>query len=650
MALAVMLPATICAGMTLPLVTYLLLGMGGGERRIGQAYGLNALGSVLGATVALELGLPALGLEGTLAFAAALDVLLGVLVLTVLGSRAGRVPGLAVASVAAGGAAVVLGLRGIDASLITSGVYRGNVDLSTERVVRMYADGATASVSLVEEGGILSIRTNGKPSASVALDPDAPPTADETVTTLLGALPVLLRPEARTGLNVGLGSGITSSILLGSTALETLTTVEIEPAMMRLSEGFADRNRPVFEDARSRIVIDDARAFLATAPDRFDYIVTQPSNPWVSGAGGLFSIEFYRMASRSLRPGGLLVQWIQASETETALVVSILQALASEFPIYDVYAATGGDLIVVASASGRIPAPAFEGMARPPLVEALERVRIRGPQDILVRKAGNQDTFGALTRLYDVRPNSEFYPVLQENAARARFQGAAAVELLRLMVQPLPVLEFLEVTRPDWTRSDVTLSPNFFYSSRAVTAQLFRDLTLLPDSLRETLTDSIRDPLALPLAGQAERLGHACMVGPTPGEALGELYAIATAVVTDLRPEELRPIWDAMADQPCVAGLAGVGPGWLQFLRTVGERDVRAVAALAPQLLAADASASPARARYAAAAGMAALLRLGRGEEALALFREHRPALFPDEPVSFFFRHLQELARTKSGA
>ena len=46
--LAIMLPATFCAGMTLPLITRILLEKGSGERAIGAVYAWNTLGSILG--------------------------------------------------------------------------------------------------------------------------------------------------------------------------------------------------------------------------------------------------------------------------------------------------------------------------------------------------------------------------------------------------------------------------------------------------------------------------------------------------------------------------------------------------------------------------------------------------------------------------
>jgi spermidine synthase len=63
MAAAVMLPATVCAGMTLPLITAILLRRGFGERQVGQVYGVNTFGAIAGVLVAVQLLVPMLGLK-----------------------------------------------------------------------------------------------------------------------------------------------------------------------------------------------------------------------------------------------------------------------------------------------------------------------------------------------------------------------------------------------------------------------------------------------------------------------------------------------------------------------------------------------------------------------------------------------------------
>jgi hypothetical protein len=80
--LLVMLPATTLAGMTLPLITGSLLRAGLGEKAIGHVYGVNTMGSVMGAALAALVGLPFLGLKGLIVAGSALDVLLGLWLLS----------------------------------------------------------------------------------------------------------------------------------------------------------------------------------------------------------------------------------------------------------------------------------------------------------------------------------------------------------------------------------------------------------------------------------------------------------------------------------------------------------------------------------------------------------------------------------------
>jgi len=104
--LAVMLPATFCAGMTLPLITRTLVRADGGERAVGLVYGVNTLGSILGVGLAALVLLPLIGLKALLLTGAALDMALGVWVLAAGNARPS--PRRSLAIVAAGGAVLLL--------------------------------------------------------------------------------------------------------------------------------------------------------------------------------------------------------------------------------------------------------------------------------------------------------------------------------------------------------------------------------------------------------------------------------------------------------------------------------------------------------------------------------------------------------------
>lgn len=89
LALAVMLPSTFCAGMTLPLITRTMLVGPRGERAIGWVYGVNTVGSIVGVVLASLVLLPLVGLKGLLVVGALLDMLLGVWLVALADRRRG---------------------------------------------------------------------------------------------------------------------------------------------------------------------------------------------------------------------------------------------------------------------------------------------------------------------------------------------------------------------------------------------------------------------------------------------------------------------------------------------------------------------------------------------------------------------------------
>ena len=186
------------------------------------------------------------------------------------------------------------------------------------------------------------------------MNPDAPPRGDEHTMTLLGALPLLARPEAKTFANIGFGSGLTTDTLLSHSGPRRVDTIEIEPAMVAGARGFYPRVHRVFADPRASVYFEDAKSFFARHRRRYDVIVSEPSNPWVNGVASLFTVEFYRHAVRYLEPDGLFVQWLHIYELDDRLLASMFGAVDAVFADYDVYQPNSGDLVVLAVRTGRV--------------------------------------------------------------------------------------------------------------------------------------------------------------------------------------------------------------------------------------------------------------------------------------------------------
>jgi len=452
----IMVPASFFAGMTLPLLTFVLYSRGHGESEIGAVYGWNTLGGIAGIALGSLVLMPLAGLKNVLVIGAALDIALGVALGAVLLRRrempAAR-PMAALATVAILAVFAAVFAFKLDVTRMASSVFRhGKARIADTSKVVFHADGRTATVDLVSfRDGTLTIATNGKADAAINMaraqgNRNVAAGADEFTMTLLGALPLAYAPGARRAAVIGHGAGLTTHVVLGSPAIEQVDVIEIESQMIRAARSFGPRVARAYLDPRARYFVEDARAFFARAPQRYDFIVSEPSNPWVSGVASLFTPEFYRLAKRSLVPGGLFVQWFQVYEFDRPLIASILRGVGEVFSDYVLFAPNDTDMVLVATASGPVPPFSDAIFGWPALQAELDYLDIRTPAQLLAFRIASRRAYAPL--LETGRPNSDYFPALEFGAARARFLDRKDELLIPLARDPVPVLEMLSGFEP----------------------------------------------------------------------------------------------------------------------------------------------------------------------------------------------------------
>ena len=449
-ALAVMLPATICAGMTLPLITYRLLRTSEGERSLGLVYSVNTAGSIVGVVVAMHLLIVWLGLHGALVVGAAIDVALGLALIARFrpaGAAGAQSSGLRMAALGVVAFLVLAIFSDIDVRKSSSGVFRtGAARIAPNVSVIFHRDGKTATIDVLDDHLYRAIRTNGKPDAAMATDAKHHPVADEVTMMLLAALPLGHRPEARTAAVIGFGSGMSTSLLLSSPNLQRVDTVEIEPAMVEGARHFQPMVDPSFKDPRSRIVIDDAKSYFARGRERYDIIVSEPSNPWVSGVASLFTEEFYGRLAVSLNDGGVMSQWLHTYEMDEATLASIFGAVSRTFPDFVVYSTNDSDVVLIArkgGAPGRFDPKVLQW---PALKVHAERLQIADGGAIDRRLLGDAAAVHATFDSYRAPANSDYFPVVDQQAARTRFMDARVTALTSVQMSTVPLLEMLDGT------------------------------------------------------------------------------------------------------------------------------------------------------------------------------------------------------------
>jgi spermidine synthase len=375
---------------------------------VGDVYFVNTLGSATGAFLAGFVLIPWLGLSRTMTLAVAVNLISAAIILVWQTQWRGALrTALAVGAAAAGVVAALIPPNWSNGAMTLGAYYRPesafDFDLEFEPFdgipideIVYYKDGVSATVSIHKHPNGITMRINGKPDASLQ---------DMSTQILSGHLPLLFGGEMDRVLVIGYASGITT----GATTLypvKQVDVVEIEPAVLEASRHFEEWNHRPLDDSRVRVILDDGRSYLASTRERYDVIISEPSNPFLSGCSSLFTREFFQAARRALNPGGRLLQWIHIYGMDPPGVASILEALRTEFP--HAYAfqflPNDGDLMLLASDRALTPADLPSWDALPALArEDLEQLRLHGTPDLWSLMRLTSDNLAEIASLATMR-------------------------------------------------------------------------------------------------------------------------------------------------------------------------------------------------------------------------------------------------------
>ncbi|MFB6261994.1 MAG: fused MFS/spermidine synthase [Bradymonadaceae bacterium] len=400
----VVLIPTFLQGMSFPLVVRAVVhDRGESGARVGRAYSFNTAGSIVGSFAAGFILLVTLGLHTSMTVVIGLNATLAAALavgeLTDDWSRR-RAAALAVAGLVALGTLVLAPhVNRVD---LTSGMFRVSWtrELFNPKQFKQddpkllyYEDGLTSTVTVEKRGDLHTLKANGKPEAS---DGD-----DMSTQILVGLLPYVVRSGYQNvslggedSAMIGFGSGVTAGAAL-QWPLKSLETIEIEPAMIEASKYFNHVNHRPLQDDRMTLIESDGRNYLEYTDQKYDVIVSEPSNPWIAGVASLFTVDHYRNVRRHLRRKGVFAQWIQLYEMRPKNIRTMLATFLEVFPHAHAFTSEprGTDLILI-GANQPLPFPA-KGYARarsiPSVRKELERAGVDHPYELYGLTFMNED-------------------------------------------------------------------------------------------------------------------------------------------------------------------------------------------------------------------------------------------------------------------
>jgi spermidine synthase len=220
--------------------------------------------------------------------------------------------------------------------------------LNAGQEVKFYNDGPTGTVAVLQDKEVfrpfdrrsMAMVINGKSDSSAL--------GDVHTLKLLAHIPALLAERKKKVMVVGLGTGVTAGELSLYPDVERIDVAEISPSVIDALPLFQEFTHAVHRDPRLRLHLGDAFRVLGRSNEKWDIVISEPSNPWVTGVDSLFTREFYRLVRDHLTEHGLFMQWFHTIVASPRMVAMALNTVQQEFKHLHVFVGSA-DLLILSS-------------------------------------------------------------------------------------------------------------------------------------------------------------------------------------------------------------------------------------------------------------------------------------------------------------
>lgn len=187
-----------------------------------------------------------------------------------------------------------------------------------------YFEGVTASVSVIEdESGVATLHIDNRQQegSSATLLADA----------RQALIPILLHPDPKHALFLGLGTGLTASSATLQPSLQ-VDVVELVPEVIEAARHFETSYAQAADRSRLHTMSADARRFVRTSARRYDVIVADNFHPARSGSAALYTVEHFEAVRQRLAQGGVFCQWLPLHQLDLDTLKSIVQSFLAVYP------------------------------------------------------------------------------------------------------------------------------------------------------------------------------------------------------------------------------------------------------------------------------------------------------------------------------
>lgn len=402
-----LLPLSLLLGMTFPVAAQALARERGKEgAHIGSLNASNTLGAIGGSLAGGLVLVPALGSQASMLLLSALNLALAVLLVAVALWR--RRFWRLLAPVTA------LGFLGLALNPPPDAHPRMFANLFKGHTLLWHEEGIENTVSVQRHpDGYKVMYLN---SREQAFDHPAPVLYHQ----LIGQLGMVLHPDPREVLVIGLGGGATPGAISRFRDAQ-VEIVELSPSVARAAEAeFGHINNDVLRQPNVTLRVDDGRNHLLLSGKKYDLITADIIQAHHAGSGNLYSREYFRLVRNALKDDGLFVQWVNPGLTQ--IYPLVVRTIGEVFPEASMWYA--GTLVV----AGKQPMTweqasrvLLQRLADPAVREAVVKdLNFTSPEAVLANYHGRIEEvvngFPPGPTLSDDRPLTEYFRSIPGNA------------------------------------------------------------------------------------------------------------------------------------------------------------------------------------------------------------------------------------------
>lgn len=204
-----------------------------------------------------------------------------------------------------------------------------NLKQSSEKIL-FHKDGLFSTVTVIEDdrANIIALKNNSKLEAAAPLKNNYFSRADMQTQYLLAMLGNFFKPNARDAFLIGMGSGISLDTLALHSNIENIEVVELEDLVYQASDKYFKK---YFDADHSKVTryTDNAKYILLKNDKKYDLIISQPSDPWLSVE--MFTDEFWQLSKERLNDDGIFVQWLQLYSLDFEHLILVLNTMKQSY-------------------------------------------------------------------------------------------------------------------------------------------------------------------------------------------------------------------------------------------------------------------------------------------------------------------------------